>query len=319
MILLVILLYAGFGSLFAFSKGTLNFSEPFFLIGSRMFFAGVLLLVHQFIWNRKQFSIKLSHLKPLFLLGFLNIYFVNMAEVWGLQHMVSSKVCLIYSLSPFLAPVVAYFVLRETLNFKKLIGLMIGLLGLIPIFMSQSPKEILSGSIANISFAEISVILAALGSVYGWILLKKVINEYHYSAIMANGVSMTLGGGLALVHSYCSGESWSPIPVSNIDLFIRNTLLMCLISNFICYNLYGYLLKCYSATFMAFAGFITPLFAIFFGWIFLNETITWHFFASITLFSIGLTIFYQEELKLKKPLTESSSKLIQLKPMVNLE
>ena len=300
MIALVILLFALFASIFGLSKATLEYTEPFFLIGSRFLFAGILLTAHQLIWNRKQINFKLSHIKPLLLLAFLSIYVTNVAEIWGIQHMVSAKACLIYSLSPFLAALVAYFVLRETLNSKKWLGMIVGFIGLVPIFMTQSQSELLSGGFGNISYAEIAVLTAALGSVYGWILLKKIVNELQYSPLLANGLSMILGGTLALIHSYFSGESWNPIPVTEYGPFIQNTLWMCLISNIICYNLYGFLLKRYSATFMSFAGLVTPFFASFFGWMFLEETITWHFFASIALFSIGLTLFYQEELKTEK-------------------
>lgn len=296
----VILLYALFASLFGLTKATLAYSDPYFLIGSRMAFAGLLLLAHQFIFNRKNFSIKWAHIPSLFFLGFLNIYITNVAEVYGIQHMVSAKACLIYSLSPFLAAVIAYFVLREVLTSKKWLGLCIGFIGLIPTFMSQSQSEKLGGEIGFITLAEVSVLVAVFGSVYGWTLLKKVITEFKYSPLMANGISMTLGGTLALIHSYVSGESWSPVPVTDFGPFLQNTLLMCLISNIVCYNLYGYLLKRFSATFMSFAGLVTPFFASFFGWYFLDETISWHFFAAVALFSLGLTIFYLEELKRDK-------------------
>lgn len=297
---LVILLFALFASLFGLSKDTLNYSEPFFLIGSRMLFAGLLLLIHQFFYNRKGFQIKLSHLKSLLLLSFFCIYVTNVAEIWGIQHMVSAKACLIYSLSPFLAAIVAYIVLKETLSKKKWIGLLVGFTGLIPIFMTQSTSEVGAGEIAFISLAEIAVLVAVFGSVYGWTLLKKVVSEYNYTPLMANGISMTVGGTMALIHSYVVGEAWTPIPVTDFGPFLQNSLLMCLISNIVCYNLYGYLLKRYSATFMAFAGLVTPFFASFFGWYFLGETITWHYFASIIVFSIGLTLFYQEELQREK-------------------
>jgi len=298
--LLAILLFALFASLFGISKDTLNYSEPFFLIGSRMAFAGLLLLSHQYFFNRSAFKIKTSHLKSLFLLGLLNIYITNIAEIWGLQHMVSAKACLIYSLSPFLAAIVAYFILKETLSAKKWLGLTIGFMGLIPIFMTQSSSEQNVDSLSFISLAELALLTAVFCSVYGWTLLKKIINEYNYTPLMANGISMTLGGTLALLHSYFSGEQWNPIPVTTMGPFLQNTLLMCLISNIVCYNLYGYLLKRYSATFISFAGLVTPFFASFFGWYFLNETITWHYFASMAVFACGLTIFYQEELKREK-------------------
>jgi drug/metabolite transporter (DMT)-like permease len=298
--LLVILLFALFASLFGISKETLNYSEPFFLIGSRMTFAGLLLLSHQYFFNRSAFKIKAAHLKSLFLLGLLNIYITNITEIWGLQHMVSAKACLIYSLSPFLAAIVAYFILKETLSSKKWLGLTIGFMGLIPIFMTQSPSEQGPESLSFISLAEIALLTAVFCSVYGWTLLKKIINDYHYTPLMANGISMTLGGTFALLHSYFAGEQWNPIPVTTMGPFLQNTLLMCLISNIVCYNLYGYLLKRYSATFMSFSGLVTPFFASFFGWYFLGETITWHYFASMAVFACGLTIFYQEELKREK-------------------
>jgi drug/metabolite transporter (DMT)-like permease len=300
MVFLVILLFALFASLFGINKATLEYTEPFFLIGSRMFLAGLLLTGHQLIFNRKNICFKTQHILPLFLLGLLNIYVTNIAEIWGLQHMVSAKACLIYSISPFLAALVAYFVLKETLNAKKWLGLCIGIFGLIPIFMIQSPSEHTMGEIGHISLPEIALLIAVLCSVYGWTLLKKIINNYRYSPLMANGISMILGGALALCHSYLAGETWAPIPVTQFKPFIQNTLWMCLISNIVCYNLYGYLLKRYTATFMSFAGLITPFFASFFGWVFLGEIITWHFFASIALFSIGLTLFYLEELKRDK-------------------
>jgi len=298
LLLLVILLFSLFASLFTFSKIALDFSEPFFLIGSRMALAGVLLLGHQFIFNRNQFNFKKKHLITLFTLGLISIYITNIAEIWGMQYMSSAKACLIYSLSPFVAALVAYIVLKESMNTKKWLGLCIGFIGLLPILGIKSVTSEFIYNLSLFSWPEIAMLIAVLGSVYGWILLKKLINEYHFSPIMANGMSMLIGGVLALIHSYISGESWSPIPVIGDNTFalMQCAIWMTLISNIVCYNLYGYLLTKYSATFMSLAGLITPLFASLFGWYFLNETITWHFYISIILFSIGLFIFYKEEI-----------------------
>lgn len=294
----VILLFALFASLFTLSKTALEFSEPFFLIGSRMTLAGILLLSHQFFFNRQNFKIKLEHVLPLVMLGLVSIYITNIAEIWGIQYMSSAKACLIYSLSPFIAALFAYWMLHERLSWKKWMGLCVGFVGLTPILFTHTSSSELAKDLLFISWAEVALIIAVFASVYGWILLKKIINEYKFTPILANGVSMLIGGTLALAHSYLSGENWSPIPVvdGKFGAFIECALWMTLVSNVICYNLYGFLLKRFSATFMALAGLITPLFASLFGWYFLNEVITWHFFASMILFSIGLALFYQEEL-----------------------
>lgn len=295
---LVILLFALFASLFTLSKTALGFSEPFFLIGSRMAFSGLLLLGYQFWFQPKQFNVAWKHLLPLLALGLISIYITNIAEIWGLQYMSSAKACLMYSLSPFVAALVAYWVLQERMSNKKWLGLLVGFVGLLPIlFVSANPQD-LAKDLLIISWPELSIIVAVIASVYGWILLKKIMHQYHYSPILANGFSMLIGGTFALAHSYLSGEAWQPVPILNqqYGAFLECAVWMTLISNIICYNLYGYLLTKYSATFMALAGLITPLFASLFGWYFLNEAITWHFYASMAIFSLGLTLFYQEEL-----------------------
>ena len=293
----VILLFALFASIFTLQKETLDYCEPFFLIGARMFFAGIMLLGYLFITNRKSLKISASQFGTFLLLALFAVYLTNICEIWGIKHMVSSKACLIYSLSPFLAALVAFIVLGEKLSKQKWLGMLIGFFGLIPIHFTQTSTELSLGQWSFFSIAELSIVGAVLFSVYGWILLKKIISQYQHSPLLANGVSMTIGGLLALMHSYFSGEAWQPIPVTAITPFIINSLIMCLISNIICYNLYGFLLKRFTATFMSFAGLVTPFFASLYGYLFLQETISWHFYASITMFSLGLLLFYRAEMQ----------------------
>lgn len=296
----VLVLFALFASLFTLSKTALDYSEPFFLIGSRMTFAGILLLAHQYFFNKENFVVKLNHLLPLFLLGLVSIYITNIAEIWGLQFMSSSKACLIYSLSPFVAALFAYIILKERLTSKKWLGLVIGFVGILPILFTEVSFQQFAKDLLIFSRGEVALLIAVFASVYGWIMLKRIMKEFNYTPILANGIAMTIGGAFALIHSYLGGESWNPVPVisgSNYVTFIELALWMTVISNIICYNLYGYLLKKFSATFMALAGLVTPLFASLFGWYFLDEVITWHYFAAMIIFSIGLFIFYQEEIQ----------------------
>ena len=125
---LVIILFAMFASLFTLSKTALEFAEPFFLIGSRMTLAGILLLTHQFFFNREGFNFKREHILPLIILGLVSIYITNIAEIWGIQFMSSAKACLIYSLSPFIAALFAFWMLKERLSSKKWLGLLVGFL-----------------------------------------------------------------------------------------------------------------------------------------------------------------------------------------------
>lgn len=292
----VLLLYALFASVFTIAKTGLTHVEPFFLVGTRMMLAGIILLSYQFFVKKQTFSFNRQTWRRLIFLAVFNIYLTNVFEFWGLRYLTTFKTCFIYSLSPFLSALFCYFLFSERLTSKKWIGLMIGFLGFMPILLSQTSSEEQTGQLFFFSWAELAVMVAAICSVYGWILLKQLVNENQLSPLMANGMSMFIGGTLALGHSF-SVENWDPLPVTNYPIFVECTILLILISNLICYNLYGSLLKQYSPTFMSFAGFTTPLFTALFGWFLLDEIVTWPFYLSFLIVFTGLLLFDQEELK----------------------
>ncbi|WP_039360513.1 DMT family transporter [Candidatus Protochlamydia amoebophila] len=292
----VILLYALFASVFTIAKTGLEYSQPFFLVGTRMLLAGCLLLSYQKIVNKEHFSFDKQTWWRIVQLAAFNIYLTNVFEFWGLKYLTSFKTCFIYSLSPFLSALFCYTLFSEKLTTKKWMGLLIGFMGFLPILMNQTSSEEATGHLLFFSWAELSVMMAAICSVYGWIVLMQLVKENNLSPITANGTSMFIGGAFALCHSLLV-ENWSPIPVTNIPIYLECTFLLILISNLICYNLYGTLLKKYSATFISFAGFTTPLFTALFGWVFLGEVVTWPFYISFGIVFLGLVLFDKEELQ----------------------
>lgn len=292
---LVILLYALFASVFTIGKTGLEYSEPLFFVGSRMVVAGIIMLAYQYFFQRGGFTFKKEHFWRVLRLAFFAIYLTNVFEFWGLKYLTSFKTCFIYSLSPFASALLSYWMFNDKLSSKKWLGLFIGCVGFLPILINETSTEELTGHIGFLSWAELAVMIAAFASVYGWTLLKQLVNDDGYSPFMANGISMFAGGAMALGHSYMV-EVWDPVPVTEISPFLDCMFLLILISNLICYNLYGFLLKRYSVTFISFAGFVTPLFTALFGWFYLGEEVTWPFYASAVIVFVGLYLFNQEEL-----------------------
>ena len=294
--ILVLLLYALFASVFTIAKTGLMVTEPLFFIGTRMTLAGILMLAYEILKNPKTFVIPKNCIPKVFLLGLFNIYLTNAFEFWGLKFLTSSKTCFLYSFSPFLSALLCYFIFSEKLNLKKCLGLVVGFIGFLPILLHQSEAEESAGHFFYFSWPELAVIAATICSAYGWIVLRQLVSDHQLKPMVANGCSMLFGGMIALMHSYFS-EQWSPVPVSNWSTFMECTLLLIAISNIICYNLYGHLLKKYTPTFMSFAGFTTPLFAALFGWLYLGEVVSSQFYLSGAIVLVGLIIFNQEELK----------------------
>ncbi len=295
---LILLLYALFASVFTIGKIALVHASPALLVGIRMSLAGLCLIGFVAIFRSGQFKLSSYTWWRVFLLGLINIYLVNILEFEALRNLSSFKTCFFYSLSPFLSALFAYFLLNERLSSKKWLGLIVGMSGVLPLMVIQSSREDIQDFFQLPSINELLIFLAVCASVYGWILMRQVIQKDGFSPIMANGVSMAFGGLLALTH-FGLFEGFALPAAVDLPVVIVCTLLLLVISNFICYNLYGYLLQHYSVTFLSFAGFSTPFFTALFGWLLLGEKVTWEFYLAAGLVFCGLILFYREEMQPK--------------------
>lgn len=295
-ILLVILLYATWSSVFAIGKWTLEIAPPLFITAARMLLAGFLLTGFLAVKRKLQWKLTRAQWTSIGLLALLSIYLTNAFEFWGLKYLSAGKACFIYSLSPFFSALFSYIHFKEKMSPRKWIGMLIGFLGCIPVLAIHTGEEGLMGGVGFLSWPSLAIMGAALCAVYGWVLLRLVVKDQDLSPVTANGYSMLIGGSFALIHSYLV-ESWIPSPVSSISLFLQGTFAMTFISNIVCFNLYGYLLKKYTATFLSFMGLLSPIFASLNGWFLLGETPSWQIFLSTIIVLSGSWLVYREELK----------------------
>jgi drug/metabolite transporter (DMT)-like permease len=289
----IIGLYALCATSFTICKSLLLYVKPLFFIGVRMLLAGFIMTGWCWATNKKSLRFAKKDWWLIAQVMFFHVYFAYIFDVWALQYISSFKSSLFFNLSPFIAALISYFVFSERLSFKKAVGLGIGCLGILP------QLSCLQGNDYYVALPDIVMLGAVTSSVYGWILVKKLMNN-GYSILSVNGIGMIGGGALALGTSFFV-EGVSESPVFDFWPFAKLLLLIIFVINILFYNFYGALLKRYSATMLSFAGFITPLFAALYGWIFLGELVTWEFFFSLTVVSLGLFIFYQEELR--QPIT----------------
>lgn len=313
----ILALYALCASTFTISKMALAFAAPFFYVGVRMSVAGILLLGWEYFKNsdplprydstnhsgRADQAPRSSRVFfgeksiegagtsiPLFIHGILfHIFFAYTLDLWSLQYMSSAESALIYNLAPFLSALFSYFVFHEKMTNAKWLGLFLGCIsaGLLisPACITQWTSALPYGALLG----------AVASSSWGWVIVRELVYEKKYSPFLVNGVCMLGGGILSLILSACT-ESWHPIPVSNYGLFALLTGAIIISSNILFYNFYGFLLRTYTATFLAAAGFTCPLFAAYFGtWC--GEALPAGIFPATILVALGLMIFYREELR----------------------
>ena len=294
----VVVMYAIWSSVFSLSKVALHYAPPLFLTAARMLFAGGILLTFLACTRRHQFKLTRTQLLSIALLAFFSIYLTNALEFWGVQYLSAAKACFIYSLAPFFSAFFSYIHFKEKMNRNKWIGMAISFAGFVPVLMMQTGSEELFNAFSFFSWPTLAIMGATLASVYGWVLLRIIVKDEAVSPVMANGASMLLGGSAALVHSLCV-DNWQPTPIASGQFlpFAQNLLLMTLLYNILCYNLYGLFLKRFTATFLSFIGLLSPIFASVSAWILLDEPISWTILFSTAIISLGLWVFYRAELK----------------------
>lgn len=297
-IIIVILMYGTWSSVFPLSKLALELTTPLFLTGTRMLFSGLILMTVMLFKDRKQLKLKKQHIIPLFVLAISSIYLTNILESWSIKHLSSAKACFIYGFSPFLTVGLSYLHFGEKLNKTKLLGMMLGLIGFLPVLLMQTEKENAHIAFGVISWPELAMFGAAFFSTYGWVLLRVHVKNYKLSPLTTNAYIMLIGGSISLFHSLLI-DSWSPVPVSDgyATQFLIYLLIISLVCNVICYNWYGFLLKRYTATFISFCGLSSPIFVSLFSWFLANEALSWTIFFSSIILSLGLGIIYQSELR----------------------
>jgi drug/metabolite transporter (DMT)-like permease len=291
-------LYALFGTTFILGKEAVSVVPPVFFIGIRMVLASALLLIFIVLFQKGSLKIKRKDLPWFGGIILFHIYFAYVLEFIGLQYLTGSKTCLLYNLSPFITALFSYWFFGEVMTKRKWIGLSIGFAAFLPTLISQEQaSEAATASFGFVSYPEILLLISVVSACAGWIFMRKLTRERGYSYFFVNTVGMLGGGILALGTSY-SVESWPSYAslITNIP-FLRSLFLLILIGNIICFNLYGSLLATYSATILSFFGFVTPLFAALFGWLWLGETVSWSFYVTVFFVGFGLYEFYQEELK----------------------
>jgi len=308
MLILVFCMYLLFATTFTLAKAVLSFITPILFIGIRMIIAGTLMLSYHRAYSIYPIRIPRKDW-GLFAQGILFIIFcAYVFEFWALQYIDSGKASLFFNLSPFITALIAYFIWHERLTKFQLIGMAIGFLGFIPLmYCMPSTLDISGQCVAFVGLPELVLFVSVISFAYGWIIIKELVVVRSYSTLVVNGISMLGGGMLALITSFllegkphliaATGHQWeAAVKVAGY----MGALI--LISNVICYNLYAYLLREYTATFLSFAGFTTPFFAVLLGVLFLGETVTLEICVTAGLVALGLFIFYKDEFRRKQSL-----------------
>jgi drug/metabolite transporter (DMT)-like permease len=290
----VLIMYAFYSLPITLSKAALQYCQPIFLVACRMLLSAPLMLAYVYFFRRDQWKIQRVDWRLFIQVALFSIYIAFICMYWSLQYMSSNKNAIFFTFSPFITAIICYFLYKEQMTWKKVVGLIVGFAGSLPVLLAKQDSESQYGSF---SWPEIAIILSVTSFAYGWVLAGK-LSKKGYNAMLINGVSMFIGG-FAILCTSPFIDTWNPLPFTQFSPFFIYTILMVIFANLIAYNWYVVLLKKYSATFISFVGFSQPLYVAIYSYILIGEKVSWPFFVSMVFITLGLYLFYREELRQK--------------------
>jgi drug/metabolite transporter (DMT)-like permease len=279
-----------YGCSLPLNKYLLGFCAPVFFSGIRMLCAGIVLFGGYRYYNKSFPQFNKEQIFLFLQASFFGVYLKYILRNWSLSLLPPGKLAFMLYLTPFIAGICA----GKATTKKQWIALCIGFIGLLPLIFLKTKIEQGLATWYAFSLPELAVFAAMFCHIIGMLSIQKLIKTHAYSGLYINMVRSLIGGLFALLTSFYM-ENFFPI---NLTLsFGAGFVLLILLSNIICHNLYFKLLKTYSVTFLLFTDFINPLVTAFYGWLFFKEVITWHYGLSALVMMLALYLFHQDELK----------------------
>lgn len=268
------LTFALWGSLYVVSKFMLGRTPAFTISFFR--FALAYAALSLMCW-RKKITLQKKDYKYVFLIGFGGYFLAVGAQLLGTKYAGASVASLLNSMNPITMTFFAAIILREKLNWKKIGGILLALIGVF-IIMADGSVDV---SISGVQFSVFSVLLWSLVAVY----TRKVTQKYESLPItrIATGIAAICYSPLCLAEIVNA-------PVQFNSASLLGLLYIGVICTGAAYFLWNKCLGIIEAgTCSAFYP-IQPLIAAIFGGIFLKEVIGVHFFIGAFFIITGVLL-----------------------------
>ncbi|MGC8594550.1 MAG: DMT family transporter [Candidatus Kryptoniota bacterium] len=254
---------------------------PFFSAGFRFMIATALLLI---ILKVKKFKYKFNIHELIFLvLVGLGSFSIPYGLVyWAEQRLASGLTAVTFAVMPFFAAILSSIFLKtDRLTLQKTLGIVIGFAGLTYIFwgdLKLGSLDTVEGMTAVVCSSFLNASVAVSVKRYG----KNIDPVY------INLVPM-LFGGITLLLSSALLENWKTV---RFDLFpTLSVLYLAVFGSVTAFVIYFYLLKHMSVVLLSMTSFITPVLALFFGYVTLNENLPAGTLLGAALILSGVLIF----------------------------
>ena len=262
-------------------KISVNSTNPITVASLRLIIGSIFLFTYyKFKGLKGDLSIKI--ILFIFLIGLIGNFIPFSLISWSEQYIQSNTAGLLLSVAPIFTLFLSYFFIKEDkFSLRKFISIFIGFIGVIFIFGFDTLFYVSTKQSGNF-FPKLAIIIAALGYVVSAILAYKV---KHINTI-------TLTTFVTISAAFISFPFMIIAEFNSSSSFNFNSLLslfyLGLFPTAIAFVLRFHLISKAGPVFLSYVAYLIPIFAIFWGYIFLKETISQDTLIGIILILIGV-------------------------------
>ncbi|MGP4080060.1 DMT family transporter [Pseudalkalibacillus sp. R45] len=274
-----------FGTTFLFIKvGIEAGATPILSGGVRFFIAGLLVLGYFALKKHRVAEALMS--RQLIVVGFCITFMSFSTLYWAEQYITSGLAAVLSASGPMMILLIQRQRKEAELDFVKVVGLVIALVGVVCISMPGFSESLtylwLIGCIV--------VLIGEVGYGFGSVFSKQYFaTEQRFSPFLMNGVQMFYGGVMLTLFSFFVEDPSFSSLIANSDAQISLVYLI-LIGSIGGHGLYYWLISKTNPVFPATWLYISPMIAIFVGYVFLEEALSPVMFVGAFLIIFGVLL-----------------------------
>lgn len=198
---------------------------------------------------------------------------------WAQQYVPSGLASVLFAVYPFFVAIFTFFAIPETkIGWVKLTGICLGFIGIIIIFSDN-----LAFDIQLAFWGMVGIVFSGMMQASIAVSIKKYGN--HLNPLAMNFIPLAIGGSLLLFAGLIIEDTSSLI----FDLkAVGSVLYLALFGTVFTFTSYYWLLKRINIVILSLVAFITPVIALFLGWLILNEKLTTIQFIGSSVVLVGV-------------------------------
>ena len=281
--LLLILLSSIWGSAFFAIKISVESMNPVTVASLRLIIGALFLYTYYKLKGNNE-KISLNTLSIIFLIGLIGNFIPFFLISWSEQFIQSNTAGLLLSIAPILTLIFSHFFTRDDkFTYRKFLSILIGLAGTIFIIGIDSIFYFSNNNSQNL-IPKLAIIIAAFGYVISAILAYNLKNI----SILTITTYVTIFAALISLPFMIVVEIFN---TSTIQLkSIASLIYLGIFPTAIAFVLRFYIISRAGPIFLSYVAYLIPVFAIFWGYIFLKETISFQTGIGVLFVLIGVFI-----------------------------